>query len=187
MPAANFGRSDYLTIALLLKTEDFESDPYVQERAMEIWEDNNPDWEEEGLEPDLDEIINDLVWDDMNESYRECMEETEEQISQLDLSYISVDIRSGYYEGIYLDITMDYTLYTAEEREELYAEIGKFGEFLIELANTGWRTVYSSAYTTSMDDYDETCENIASAISEMIQEGQESTVYDDDEPSDWVY
>ncbi len=201
MPAANFGHSDYITLGYLISPSELENDSsYMEEvhdRAMEIFEDNNPDWnlddegellpESEQEEPDLTDIINDIIFDDIDSTYEDAFYTAESVIEQANFRFIEIDIESGYYEGAWLKIQMDYTLEDESDREDLYQDIAKCGEILLELADMGWRSCSSHCYAgTHRAEYTETVEDIANAIKEMMQEAQEADVHDWDDPAnDW--
>lgn len=197
MPAANFGHSKYITLGLLIGYNDLSEDTgymeEVRERAMEIWEEDNPDWnldedgeelpEEEREEPDLDSIMDDIIYNDIQSMYEDDFENAEYEINEHNFNYIHLNLESGYYEGAWLNISMDYDLEDESDREQLYQEIGEFGELLLNLADMGWRTCCSHCYAgTSRATYEQTREDIADAVQEMMQEAQESEVYDYNDP-----
>lgn len=193
MPAANFGHSDYITLGYLISPNELENDSSymedVHDRAMEVWEEDNPDWnlDDEGEEPDLADIINDIIYDDIEAMYEDGFYAAEHIINNADFRFIEIDVESGYYEGAWLKIQMDYTLEDESDREDLYQDIAKCGEILLELADMGWRSCSSHCYAgTHRAEYTETVEDIANAIREMMQEAQEADVHDWDDPAnDW--
>ena len=99
------------------------------------------------------------------ENYEEALddqfwtaEEVHEYIDELSLCYYDIELKHGYYEGFYLDISdingdyySDY-----EDKEERVKELHKIGRALIYLVNKfglvsyapGWRTGYSTTGST---------------------------------------
>jgi hypothetical protein len=191
MPACNFGSSEYITLGLLIGYHDLSNDSSymeeVKERAMEVWEFDHYDEELSEEEPDLTDIMDNIIYKDIEIMYEDDFEESEYLINECNFNYIHINIEPGYYEGAWLQISLDYNLEDEEDREILYAEIGKFGELLLELADIGWRTCSSHCYAgTSRATFEQTCADIADALQEMMQEVQETEIYDYNDPAnDW--
>ena len=85
-------------------------------------------------------------------------EEVQDYIDELSLCYYHIDIKPGYYEGFYLDISdIDDNYYSDYDcKPERVKELHKIGRALVDLANKfglvsyapGWRTGYSSTDRT---------------------------------------
>ena len=202
MPAANFGSSDYITLGYLVSTYDLEHDEgYMEDiraQALEDWYDDNPDWnlDENGEEipiedldaPDLSSYIDDILAREEEWMYEDAYYGAKRLISDANLHYFDMEIESGYYEGYYIDISWnrDY-LESENEKEDLYQEIAKIGEILTELASYGWRTVSSTCYSTYYAEEEQTMQDISEALAAMVEEVQETKVYDSDEPGQDYY
>ena len=95
---------------------------------------------------DYEEALDDQFW---------TAEEVQYYIDELSLCYYDIDIKPGYYEGFYLDISGDYYA-DDEDKEERAKELHKIGRALIYLVNKfglvsyepGWRTGYSTTGDT---------------------------------------
>ena len=95
---------------------------------------------------DYEEALDDQFW---------TAEEVQYYIDELSLCYYDIDIKPGYYEGFYLDISGDYYA-DDEDKEERAIELHKIGRALIYLVNKfglvsyepGWRTGYSTTGDT---------------------------------------
>ena len=191
MPAANFGRSDYITLGFLVDTYELTHDEIfmsdIREEALEHWEVDN-DYEDllPDEQPDLDDIVDELIYRQVQDEYEDNIYIVENKLSNLNLHYYDITIESGYYEGMYLNIELsfdEWDLDSEDLRENIYKEISEIGEFLISLAEDyGWRTVSSTCYSTYRAELPETLEDIQDAIMGMMQQVQEFIVNDPYEP-----
>ena len=195
MPALNFGTSDYVTLGYLVSWSEYaNNDSYISE-LHEVIEDDYADeleeLREEGDEADvgrfIEEKTDEYISRDIEQDYEDAFTDVEYGIADLELRFINLEAKSGYYEGAWLKITMDYSLESEDDREDLYNDIGQLGEFLNKLIDSGWREVSCSYYGgVDRSDYDDTCEAVATAIREMMEEAAKAEIYDWDEPGrDW--
>ena len=112
---------------------------------------------------DYDEAQDDQLW---------TAEEVKDYLNNICLSHYDIEIKPGYYEGFYLDISDINGEYYAddEDKQERVKELHEIGRALIDLANKfglvsytpGWRTVYVTT--------DRTISRIKKAVKKEIAE-----------------
>lgn len=141
MGTINYGTSDYITIGYNLNWDDSEFET----------------WEEMENEKQLD-------IEDMYTNIRAIL-------NKYDFTFYHVVIKSGYYEGFYIDIenNFPYCYDSREDKREAQKEVTKLRAFLIECVNTGLVQVWPG-WCTSYHTHIESIEAIKTAIKEMRAE-----------------
>ena len=138
MGAVNYGTSEYITIGYNCNTE------YVFD---DFWTDAN---------------------EQRNFEIAFLRDEVAAELSKYSFYYFHVAIKSGYYEGFYIDIENNFSvaLGSWEDRQEMQKEITEIKRFLTACADLGlvecfpgWCTGYSA--------YDDTIKAIRAATKEM--------------------
>lgn len=100
-------------------------------------------------------LNNDVDYEEAQEEQRWTADEVQEYIDELSLCYYEIELKPGYYEGFYLDISGDYFA-DDEDKEARVKELHKIGRALIYLTNhfclvnyaPGWRTGYAATDST---------------------------------------
>lgn len=141
MGTINYGTSDYITIGYNLNWDDSEFET----------------WEEMENEKQLD-------IEDMYTNIRAIL-------NKYDFTFYHVVIKSGYYEGFYIDIenNFPYCYDSREDKREAQKEVTKLRAFLIECVNTGLVQVWPG-WCTSYHTHIKSIEAIKTAIKEMRTE-----------------
>lgn len=129
-------------------------------------------YDEEDIDDDL---INDWVWEQIDEEYKKLIKETNALIKKYhadDFDYFECDFGSDYWNESYtftVNIDFPYEFDSAEQRDSVYEEIGNLGNLIEELLDIGWQCNY---------DYD----GYTNALQELIKFVQEIPIDDWDEP-----
>ena len=89
--------------------------------------------------------------------------------------YFHIALKSGYYEGFYIDIEFNYPIYFDDctEKRDAQKEVTQIRRFLLECAAAGL-VQYSPGWCTGYSTEKETRAAINAAAKEMRQEVQET-------------
>lgn len=92
--------------------------------------------------------------------------------------YFHIVLKSGYYEGFYIDIEYNFPVYFDDytEKRDAQKEVTQIRRFLRECAAAGL-VQYSPGWCTGYSDYIETTAAINAAIKEMRREVQETPTH----------
>lgn len=139
MGVINYGTSDYITLGL--KPYDY---------SLFTNENGETDWEE------------------MELCYESDRENAEFIIDKYSFWYFHVALKSGYYEGFYLDIEFNFPAFfdNWEERKEAQKEVTLLKKCLLELAGVGLVQCFPG-WCTGYKDYTGTAKAIPGAIKAM--------------------
>lgn len=123
-----------------------------------------------GMQPlQVQELENNF---DFADSYMEDIYgAAENELNKYDFYYYNVTLKSGYYEGFYLNIENNFDLYydNWEDKKEALKEITQLKKFLIALANLGMVSCHPG-WCTAYLNHSETLENIKETIKAMKDE-----------------
>lgn len=160
MGTINYGTSNYITLGSKpLSPYDLENDPDFMEELKEGY----------NLTEDEDtaEAINDYI-NIIEEDDRENLKSI---LNKYNFYYFHIAIKNGYYEGFYLDIESNFSIYFEDYAEKLEAqkEITSIKAFLIECAEIGLVSVWPG-WCTTYHDYKTTLKHISNAVKEMREE-----------------
>lgn len=154
MGTINYNTSKYITLAIknYTITEDYAIE-YLLDMGYT---------EEEIEDVKLDDVILTLYQDNEEADYYNA----EYILKKYDFRYFNVDIITGYYEGLQVDIKInDYGLWAGDEEDfkesilEAIEEIEDLKNFMVDLAGVGFQACYPG-WVTGWLDYDETLEEI---------------------------
>ena len=92
--------------------------------------------------------------------------------------YFHIVLKSGYYEGFYIDIENNFPVYFDDctEKRDAQKEVTQIRRFLLECAAAGL-VQYSPGWCTGYSDYKDTKTAINAAIKEMRREVQETPTH----------
>lgn len=142
MGAINYGRNEFLNLGLNIFKYNEETIKSLAKMK-------------ENGELDYEEIENEeLVYESMCVLYEDC----EEIINELGrLNYYEIELKSGYYEGFYLDIDNSFSCYNGYEKQEAQKELTTLKKCLLRLIELGlvhytpgWCTGYSDKEKTKL-------------------------------------
>lgn len=159
MGTINYGTSNYITMGLNpLTAWDIENDAYLIEELKE---------EIEEYGGTLDEAIRTYCNDTNEQDYHNVTAELEKH----SFYYFHVTIKSGYYEGFYVDIENNFPVCFDDyrERKEALKEVREIQNFLTGLANIGIVSVFPG-WCTTYRNRKETLKDIRKAAQEMREE-----------------
>ena len=159
MGAINYGTSDYITMGQYpISAWDIEQDTELMQCIRNEVEEYGGTVEEE-----IDSYISSCLEDD----YFNIQSELEKH----NFHYFHITIKSGYYEGFYLDIENNYSVCFDcwEDRRDAQKEITEIKSFLLDCAGLGLVKV-SPGWCTVYYDYAETVKAIGDAVKEMRDE-----------------
>ena len=143
MGTINYGTSKYISLGYDLSDNNYYC------RMIDFY-DSDEDREE--LECDVNclyEIIND-------------------KIKELDLECFKITCEYGYYEGLYLDIDLDYCYFdNYQEKQAAQKEITTIKHFLLDTIEYGHIVKCENGWCTTYCTYEETKAAIKEAIKEM--------------------
>ena len=145
MGTVNYGTSDYITLGIEpLSSYDLEHDAaFMEEIEQEIAEYGGT----------VDEAINDYINGCMDADFSNIRNELDKHT----FHYFHIVIKSGYYEGFYLDIENNFGIALNDwtDRREAQKEITEIKGFLHDCADLGlcevwpgWCTTYNDRETT---------------------------------------
>ena len=151
MGTINYGTSDYITLGI----KPYNVDDFMEETRAEYGQ----------------AIDDEYIWQIIQDYYNDDRINAESIIEKYDFHYYHVAIKSGYYEGLYLDIENNYPIayndYT--DKPEAQKELTQLKHCLIELAGIGFCEVYPG-WCTTYKDYTTTIKSIISTIKSMRYE-----------------
>lgn len=159
MGTINYGKSDYITLGINpIDAWDVEHDESLMEELRH---------EVKEYGGTIDSEIQSYIEQTAEADY----ENAEAIFEKYDFCYYHIELKSGYYEGFYLDIENNYGLYydDYEEKREALKEIREIEKMLIELAGCGMVSVWPG-WVTKYRTYEETLKDIKEAAKEMRQE-----------------
>lgn len=159
MGTINYGTSDYITLGIEpYNYSDFEKDQEFMEEAKKQVKKYGG-------------TIEDCIYNEINTCYECDYMNAEYILNKYPLHYFHVAIKSGYYEGFYIDIESNFSIAYDNyiEKREAQKEITQIKKMLIELAGVGYGEVYSG-WVSSYMDYKTTLKSINRAIKEMRSE-----------------
>lgn len=128
---------------------------------------NIPKKEEEAeKEAENEKEINDVYFDIEEVDF----EDLKEIYNNYSFNILDVKIKSGYYEGFYIDINFDYIYFeNVEEKQEALKEATKLKKFLLESLNFGM-VVCRPNWCTSYSTIEESKKEIKEAIKNLKEE-----------------
>lgn len=161
MGTINYGASDYITLGVRpYGFCDFEADPdFMKEIRAQVKEYGGT----------VDEAIYDYIYN----CYGDDLANITSLLNQHDFKYYHISIKSGYYEGFYLDIESNYGVAfdSWQDKREAQKEITEIKQFLIDCAGCGLVACYPG-WCTGYDDYKGTIKAIKAAVKEMRGEAR---------------
>ena len=170
MGAVNYGSSDYITLGIELYDFDDVKQGYIDFLI------------DEGMEPDDAEnaATDQTVYDEIEEYYSCDRENAESIIRKYNPYNYHVSVKSGYYEGLYIDIENNYPVCFDDykEKRDAQKEITNIKNMLLELAGCGFIQVYPG-WITTYKDYQETKKAINEAIKDMRTEARTTPTWRD--------
>lgn len=142
MGTINYGTSDYITLGI----RPYDTDDFIDENG---------------------EIDYNLI----NIYYEDDFTNIENELKKHNFYYYHIALKSGYYEGFYLDIENNFSvaLDNWEDRRAANKEITEIKQFLIDCAGLGL-VKCSPGWCTGYYDYNETVAAISDAVKEMRAE-----------------
>lgn len=162
MGAINYKTSDYITLGL----KPFDADIYAKDANFlsyiaEAWQVDITDEAE----------VEKAAQEAMQIDYISFYNKVERTLNNYDFYYFDVSIKSGYYEGYYIDIGNDFpvALDSCEDRNEANKEATRLKNFLIDCANLGMVQCFPG-WCTGYNDYNGTIKAIKNAVKEMRAE-----------------
>lgn len=160
MGTINYGTSNYVTLGVK------PLDPYDLERDADFIEELR-----EGYNLTEDEDTADAINDYISIVEEDDRENLKSILNKYSFYYFHIAIKSGYYEGYYLDIESNFSVYLEDYAEKLEAqkEITAIKAFLIECAGIGLVSVWPG-WCTTYHDYKTTLKHINKAVKEMREE-----------------
>lgn len=159
MGTINYGTSDYITLGIEPLTEwDLEHDNgFMDEIRAEV--------EEYG--GTIEDAIRDYIEGCNEDDYTNIQEE----LAKHSFYYFHITIKSGYYDGFYLDIESNNGIAfdSWQDKREAQKEITEIKQFLIACAGMGLREVWPG-WCTKYNNYSHTINAINEAVKEMRAE-----------------
>ena len=160
MGTINYGTSNYITLGHQPQSiYDLERDTDFIEELREDY--NIPE----------DEDISAAIMDYIYIIEEEDRQNLKNILKKYSFYYFHIAIKNGYYEGFYLDIESNFSIYFEDYAEKLEAqkEITAIKAFLIECAGIGLVSVWPG-WCTTYHDYKTTLRHINKAVKEMREE-----------------
>ena len=160
MGSINYGTSNYITLGIQPQNVyDLENDADFIEELREGY---NLTEDEDPTSAIYDYIS--IVEDDDRANLKSIL-------NKYDFYYFHIQIKSGYYEGFYLDIENNFPIFFEDytEKQEAQKEITAIKSFLIESAENGLVSVWPG-WCTTYHDHKTTLDHINKAIKEMREE-----------------
>ena len=160
MGTINYGTSNYITLgAKPLSPCDLESDSGFIEELRDnynLTEDEDP---------------TSAIYDYINICEEADRENLDSTMKKYHFYYFHVAVKSGYYEGFYLDIENNFPIFFEDytEKQEAQKEITAIKAFLTECAGNGLVSVWPG-WCTTYHDYKTTLNHINKAVKEMREE-----------------
>lgn len=126
MGAINYGRSKYITLG-------YNTDDLYEEK--EELEDND-------------------IYYDVDDTIYSQFEELEYIVGKYNFDYFDVKLKSGYYDGFYLEIKDNEYVYfdNMQEREDVLKEVSALKKLLLELIDNGLLVCYPWWVTKWLND-----------------------------------
>ena len=166
MGTINYRTSDYITLGIKPCCGfDLENDDDFIEYAKEQAEEMNEEFTDDFLE----EIANREA-----EANNEAdFENAKAILDKYSFYYYHIEIKSGYYDGFYIDIENNFGLFydNYTERREAQKEITEIKKMMLELADIGIISVYPG-WCMGYADREKTLQDIKEAIEEMRSESK---------------
>lgn len=164
MGTINYGTSNYITMGIRpADASSIFNDPDFREWIEEEYH-ISPEEEEERAYS--------IAVDVAREYDEEDRAEIEKEIEALQpLTYYHIAVKSGYYEGFYIDIESNYPVFFDDyaDRAEAQKEVTKIRRLLESLTGCGLCSVWPG-WCTTYRNREETFEDIAEAVQEMRDE-----------------
>lgn len=164
MGAINYGTSNYITLGVEpVNLYDLLDNPDFMDYCMQEYPESDP------------ETIAREEAETIAETDRANAEAIMEKYS---FYYWHVVLKSGYYDGFYLDIEANMPIFfdNCEERQEAMSEIRDVEKLLKELAGVGLVSVLPG-WSTKYKDYQDTLKDIRKAVQEMRAETKSTPTY----------
>lgn len=162
MGTINYCTSDYITIGQQpLDLYELENNPDFMHELRECYE----------LQPDEDATA--AIYDYIEQVTQDDFANLENIIDKYSFYYYHIAVKSGYYEGFYLDIENNFPVCFDDYREkrEAQKEITQIKAFLTECAGIGLVSVYPG-WCTGYADHQQTLDDIKKAVQEMREEAK---------------
>jgi len=158
MGTINYGTSDYITLGIKpYDTDDFRNDKDFMKFIENEW---NVDLSD-------DTQVLDAIYDEINDLYDCDRMNAQVIIDKYTLNYFKVTIEPGYYEGLYIDISLENAAFNDyKEKLDAQKEVTRIKSMMIDLAGCGYNSVYPG-WCTTYHDYKTTLRHIKEAIKEM--------------------
>jgi len=157
MGAINYNTSNYITMGIEpTHAWDLLEDPDFMQFCAEEYPDSEPE----------------TIAEEHAQMYAEDERENAEAImNKYSFYYWHVVLKSGYYEGFYLDIEANFPIFfeNCEERKEAVQEVAEVVKLLQELASVGLVSC-SPWWCTTYKDYKGTLQDIRKAGKQMRDE-----------------
>ena len=166
MGAINYGTSDYITMGWRpIDAYELEQDAYFMQCLADEVEECG------GLYEDKKKSIEAAMYSYIEDCFECDYTNVEYELEKHNFHYFHITIKSGYYEGFYLDIENNYPVCFDcwEDKRDAQKEITEVKSFLLDCAGLGLVKV-SPGWCTAYYDYAETVKAIGEAVKKMRDE-----------------
>lgn len=169
MGTINYRSSDIITVGVRPYDYDDMKKAYIEFLQEDTGDTINPDC-----------VSDSAVYDYISDIYNIDFENAEFYLNELNLYHYSVDIKSGYYDGLYIDITDPGYLFfdDSSERQEVRDELKAIKNFLINCVNCGWCVCYPG-WCTGYCDYNNSIKAIQEAYEKALDTINHTSVQED--------
>lgn len=151
MGTINYGHSKIITLGV--KPYDFDD---MKEEYMDV-------------AIDKENVTDDDVYWYIGTIERTDFEEAEITVNDYNFEYFNVALKSGYYDGFYLDIEPNYDLYL-DEADAVCEEALKLKKLLLDLVEENFFVEVYPGWVTTYKDYKTTKRDIEYAIAGFIED-----------------
>ena len=160
---------EYITLAI--RPYDFED---IKAGILEDIESGN--YEEYTQE----DIIDDFVYDTINEYYSCDSENAKSIINNYYSLYFKLDIEPGYYDGLQIILDTDFCFDTEEDKKQCLDDLESLKKCLIDLAGVGY-VACVPFWVMTYYDYNETIKKIDEATEAMKTDIINSISFEEEE------
>ena len=174
MGAINYKTSDYITMGI----KPYDTDDFTENK--DFLDFIKTEWLVDINDPDA---VLQAAYEDINNCYEADKMNLDAILDKYSFYYFKVEWESGYYEGMSLNIYLDYSVFDDyEEKRDAQKEVTQLRNFLIDIAGCGFVACYPG-WCTGYEDYNGTISAINEAIKEMRKDVKNTPTWHTYKPS----